>query len=255
MNGIRIRALGLIGTGILAALTSVAVAPHAGAATPACGNSALTITHTPTQGTTGHGSFVLLYRNASAATCSIYGYPGLDALNSTGHVLAHATRTLHGFAGGVTTETTAVLAPGYYASATVEWMNFNPVTSGACAFSTSVATTPANTTHTVRFPLAVSVCSLQVHPTVAGTSGNDAFARAQADWLHGATVDSASHNLVWTAAVNHLKAAGSAYATQIALLKQLMSIPETSLTPAQIATASKDLKALDVFFGTVGLYS
>jgi len=255
MNAVRLRALGLAGAAILAAQTAVALAPNADATTPACGNAALTVTHTPTQGATGHGSFVLLFRNVSGSTCSIYGYPGLDALNSTGHVLAHAARTLHGFAGGVTTETTAVLAPGSWGSATVEWLNFNPVTSGPCVFSASVATTPANTTHTVRFPLSVSICSLQVHPTVAGTTGNDAFARAQADWLYGATLDSAEHNLAWGRAVVHLSAAGSAYASQIAQLKQLMSLPETSLTPTQIAIAQKDVKALDNFFGTVGLYS
>jgi hypothetical protein len=255
MTAVRLRALSLAGAAVLAATTSLALAPQSGASTPACGNAALAVTHTPTQGATGHGSFVLLYRNVSGSTCSIFGYPGLDALNPAGHVLAHAARTLHGFAGGVTTETTTVLAPGGYGSATVEWLNFNPATSGPCTFSASVATTPANTTHTVRFPLSVSVCSLQVHPTVAGTSGYDAFARAQADWVHGATVDSAHQNLVWGQAVTHLKAAGSTYASQIALLKQLMSIPETGDTPAQIATARKDVKALDSFFGTVGLYS
>jgi hypothetical protein len=46
--------------------------------------------------------------------------------------------------------------------------NFNPVTSGTCTFSKSVATT-----HTVHLPVSVSVCRLQVHPTVAGTSGSN----------------------------------------------------------------------------------
>lgn len=39
---------------------------------------------------------MLLFRNISAHTCSLYGYPGLDALNATGHVLAHAQRTMTG---------------------------------------------------------------------------------------------------------------------------------------------------------------
>ena len=88
-------------------------------------------------------------------------------------MLAHAQRTMRGFAGGVHTEKTVTVTPGHYASATVEWMNFNPVTSGACTFSKSVATTPANTTHTVHLTVSVSVCQLQVHPTVLGTSGNN----------------------------------------------------------------------------------
>jgi hypothetical protein len=52
-------------------------------------------------------------------------------------------------------------------------LNFNPASSGSCTFSKSVATTPANTTHTVHLTVSVSVCALQVHPTVAGTSGSN----------------------------------------------------------------------------------
>ncbi len=64
-------------------------------------------------------------------------------------------------------------APGGFASATVEWLNLNPVTTGDCTFSAAVAATPANTTHTVHLPVSVSICQLQVHPTVAGTSGQE----------------------------------------------------------------------------------
>ncbi len=68
---------------------------------------------------------------------------------------------------------TVSLAPGGFASATVEWLNFNPVTTGDCTFSAAVAATPANTTQTVHLPVSVSICQLQVHPTVAGTSGQE----------------------------------------------------------------------------------
>jgi hypothetical protein len=115
---------------------------------------------------------IIRFRNVSSSTCSVFGYPGFDALRADGSVLAHATRTVHGFTGGAHAVRTIVLGPGRYASADVEWMNFNPSTGGACAFSHSIATTPANTSHTVHFALAVSTCRLQVHPTVAGTTGN-----------------------------------------------------------------------------------
>jgi hypothetical protein len=241
----------------VALATAAVAAPSASAeatTVPACGNAALAITHTPTQGATGHGSFDLLYRNVSHATCSIYGYPGLDDLNKYGQVLAHAQRTLHGFAGGVTSETTATVAPGQFASAIVEWMNFNPVTSGSCAFSTSVATTPANTTHTVRFAIAVSVCDLQVHPTVAGTSGNNAFAAAQTQWIAGAGATSADQGIYWTRVETDLKTAGAAFSSQIALLKQLIALPDANQSAAQNATYHHDIAALNSFFGTAGLY-
>jgi hypothetical protein len=37
-------------------------------------------------------------------------------------------------------------------------------------------------------------------------------------------------------------------------LRQLASLPETSDTPSQVAEAHSDLRALNVFFGTKGLY-
>jgi hypothetical protein len=174
MTTLRTRVAALGASATLAGAGLVAAAGPAGATTaPACGNSAVAVSYTHPQGATGHGSFVLRFKNVSAHTCSLYGYPGLDALNSAGHVLAHAARTMHGFAGGAHVKAAVNISPAHYGSATVEWMNFNPVTSGACTFSKSVATTPPNTTHTVHLPVSVSVCSLQVHPTVAGTSGNN----------------------------------------------------------------------------------
>ncbi len=173
MTAIRTRTVALAASATLIAAGVIAAAPSASAAVPACGNSSLTVTHTGSQGATGHGSFVLEFKNTSHSTCYVYGYPGLDALNGAGHVLAHAQRTMRGFAGGAHVEAKVTLTPAHWASATVEWMNFNPVTSGNCTFSASVAATPPNTTHTVHFPISVSVCRLQIHPTVAGVSGRN----------------------------------------------------------------------------------
>ncbi|QNK82509.1 DUF4232 domain-containing protein [Nakamurella sp. PAMC28650] len=156
----------------VAGLMATAAPAGASATPPGCGNSSLAVTHTPLDGATGHDSFVLLYRNVGRGTCTLYGYPGLDAVNASGQVLAHARRTLHGFAGGAPAVSPVAVAPGGYASAVVEWTNFNTATGGACAFSRSVATTPANTSDTVHFPASVGVCNLQVHPTVAGTTRN-----------------------------------------------------------------------------------
>jgi hypothetical protein len=230
------------------------VATPAAATVPACGNTSLAVTRAPSQGAAGHGAFDLLFRNVSHNTCTLYGYPGLDALDRHGHVLAHARRTLSGYMGGPGVVHTVSVAPGHFASATVEWLNFNPVTAGACTFSASVATTPANTTHTVHLPVSVSICALQVHPTVAGTTGNDAFAGAQVAWIQGATASDAVQGVYWTRAENDLKAAGGAFTTQITELKQLIALPHTSLTPTQIAEVQHLTRALNSFFGTPGLY-
>jgi hypothetical protein len=173
MTTLRTRAVALAASSVLTAAGLVAIGATADATVAPCGNSSLTVSHSHPQGATGHGSVVLLFKNKTVHSCSLYGYPGLDALSASGHVLAHAKRTMRGFAGGAHVKKTITVQPGHYASANVEWMNFNPVTSGSCTFSHSVATTPANTTHTVHLAVSVSVCSLQVHPTVAGTSGNN----------------------------------------------------------------------------------
>lgn len=163
----------LLAAATLTCGSALALAAPAAASTPACGNSAIGIHATGTQGATGHGSLTLRFQNVSSHTCTIHGYPGVDALDSHGHVLAHAGRSLSGFAGGSTIGVpTVVVHPGGWASATLEWHNFNFRTGGSCRFSASIAVTPANTSHTVVRTRSVSVCHLQVHPTVAGITGD-----------------------------------------------------------------------------------
>lgn len=169
------RTISLAAAAALAATGCVLAVPSssASATTAQCGNHALAVSATATQGATGHSNFVLLFRNKTDHACTLYGYPGLDALNAAGDVIAHAKRTLTGFTGGSTQGLqTIVVRPGRYASADVEWMNFNPTTGGNCRWSHAVAVTPANTSHTVRLARSVSLCRLQVHPTVAGRTGN-----------------------------------------------------------------------------------
>jgi hypothetical protein len=255
MKNLRTRITVLAASAALATAGLGALAGPASAHTPSCGNNSLAVTNVPSEGATGHGSFVILFRNKSGSTCTIFGYPGLDALNASGHALAHATRTLHGFAGGAHSEATITVKPGNYASATVEWLNFNPKTSGACTFSKKVATTPANTGHTVDLPVSVSVCTLQVHPTVGGASGNTEFAYAQLDWQRGASVSSALQGKYWTAAKNKLKVESSRYAPQISELTKLIALPDANQTAAQNHAFRTYVAELDSFFALPGLYT
>ena len=172
MSTVRTRVAAAAAAATLGVAGIAAVTASANASTPACGNYSLAVSRTGNDAAAGHGRIVLLFRNVSHTTCTLYGYPGLDALNASGHVLAHAKRTLSGYMGGAYAgERTVTITPGHYGSAVVEWLNFNPVTTGDCTFSKSVATTPANTTRTWHLAASVSICNLQVHPTVAGTSG------------------------------------------------------------------------------------
>lgn len=140
---------------------------------PACGNNSLIVTASREQGATGHSNFVLRFKNWTHHSCTLRGYPGLDAVNNAGNSIAHARRTVRGFTGGSSHGVrTIVVKPGHYASADVEWHNWNFTTGNACRSARFVAATPANTSATNLFHRPVTVCGLQVHPTVAGTTGN-----------------------------------------------------------------------------------
>lgn len=150
----------------------VAVAGPAAAAVPACGNTSLDYGASASEGAAGTSSFVLLYRNHTSATCTLRGYPGLDAMSSASRVIAHATRAVSGSAGGAGHGVQTITIPAHgYASAVVEWKNFNPATSGSCRFSAGINTIAPNTTKLVKFHKSVSICQLQVHPTVLGWTG------------------------------------------------------------------------------------
>jgi hypothetical protein len=252
MTAVRTRLAALAAAGALSTTGIAATAASASAVTPRCGNSSLAVTRTFTQGGASHGWMALIYRNVTSTTCTVYGYPGLDAISSTGHVLAHATRTLAGYGSGGRLSTVTI-RPGGYASAGVEWLNFNPATSGSCAFSTTVNTIVANTTTVHRLRVSVSACKLQVHPTVAGTPQYPDFGPAQANWITGSKVIAAdTKRYLYNA--RYWLALAKIYPTQVAQLTQLMALPITGLTPAQIKVARADTAALDDFFGTPGLY-
>jgi hypothetical protein len=156
---------------VTGAAGGIAAPAGAAAPVPSCKGALIQFAHGHAQGATGHGNVVLRFRNISQSTCSLRGYPGADALGPNGGVLAHATRTLHGFTGGTSAVRTIVLHSWQVASADLEWMNFKS-NGGKCRFSKSVAVTPPNTTKTFHRSLSVSSCKLQIHPVVKGKTGN-----------------------------------------------------------------------------------
>lgn len=248
---------GIAALGVTAAVAVAGpTAAHAsGYTAPACGNHSLAVTNTPSDGAMGHSRVVLLFRNRSTSPCTLYGYPGVDALGSYGAVLAHAHRTLGGAMGGATSVHTVTVLPGHYASAVLDWANFNPATSGDCTFSSSIAVTAANTSHSTYLPVSVSLCSLQVHPTVGGTTGNGAYAAAQLQWIRGASAISANQGLFWHRAKVDLAATGDQYSYYVHELQQLIALPDANQTPTQNHRYHHYINDLNNFFQTPGLYS
>ena len=160
--------IGLIAA-VLAASGLLAGSGSAGAApVPSCKGALLKITHANAQGAAGHGFVTLRFRNISQATCSLRGYPGMDALKKNGNVLAHAKRSLHGMAGAHKVRT-IVLKPNRVASAAAEWSNFGP-NGTDCAHSHSIAVTAPNTSRTVHFKVRVTKCGAEDSP---GGEGRD----------------------------------------------------------------------------------
>jgi Protein of unknown function (DUF4232) len=248
----RLVVLATAGVVTIAGLTTTATAASA-ATVPRCGNGSLAVTRTYVDSGAGHSWMALVYRNHTKRTCTVSGYPGLDAIGRKGHVLAHAARTISGYGGRGHLGLVRV-RPGGYASASVEWLNFNGGTGGSCRFSAAVNTIVAGTARVHRLPVSVSVCGLQVHPTVAGTPQYPHYGPAQHYWTQGAKVDAAGMNYYFLKARHELKTAKT-YPTQVAELTQLNSLPDTGLTAKQIKEARADVKALDRFFATPGLYS
>ena len=257
MSKLLSRGAALAAAGALTAVGFVGLAgpAAAGPTITSCASSSLAVTHTTPQGAAGHSSMVMLIKNVGAASCTLHGYPNVYALNGGGASIGKATWTLNGSAGGVSAITTVTVAPGHYASSIVEWLNFNPVTSGDCTFSASMATVLPATTHVYHLPVSISICRLEVHPIAGGTLGNDDFDRAQLKWLDGAHVIAVQQGAYWTSAKDYLQLAGTFYQTQVNELAQLISLPLTGLTPTQITEAHNDTNALDSFFESPGLYS
>lgn len=248
MSALHTRLAVLASTGALAATgLTVGAATAQAHSIPACGNHALAVTRTYVDSGAGHSWMSLVYRNITRHSCSITGYPGLDAVRN-GHVLAHAARRRDGHP-----VRSVTVAPGGYASAGVEWENFNGATGKNCRFSTAVRTTVANTGRVHRLRVSVSRCGLEVHPTLPGTPMYPHYGPAQHYWIAGSKATAARTNFYLDHAANQL-ARSRDFRPQVRQLRKLAALPETGLTRKQRKQARMLVRELDAFFATPGLY-
>lgn len=126
-------------------------------------------------GGVGHIGVTVVFTNRSRTTCSLYGYPGVAALNAAGQQVVQAVRTTSGYLGGVASGATAPivdLQPGQSASATVEGTDVPVGSATSCPTYPRLLVTPPNTTVSTTVTASLPGCSpVQVHPVVPGTSG------------------------------------------------------------------------------------
>ena len=164
------------------ALVAAGVAPMTAAAQPKTSSSAshclyrqLRITTGQADGATGHLSFRVHFTNHSHKTCTLYGYPGVEALNSHGRPNMEAKRTKDGFMGGVGPGhkiQTATLAHGQVATAIVEGTDVPTGNKKSCPQAVAFRITPPNDGIAKLVERTMPECSrIQVHPVVKGRTG------------------------------------------------------------------------------------
>jgi hypothetical protein len=148
----------------------------AGGGTAGCTGSQLSLKIDQGSSGMGHTGSVLVFTNTGSTACTLYGYPGADVTDNGSYDFAprmNATRV----SGGPAVQT-VTLAPGFSASAMLEW-GVNP-TGGGTANAANCAgmdggyleVTPPNTKDTIKSDPPLNMCTdLQIFPVVAGTTG------------------------------------------------------------------------------------
>jgi hypothetical protein len=138
-----------------------------------CVNGDIQVTDSEGQGAAGEVSLLLIFRNVSGHSCSLYGYPGASLVGPGGEDLLDAEREHP----GLSKIPDIVLASGGQASAVVEWSDVqNSSVPGGCAVqnATSLMVTPPNFTQSSTLSIAsgTDVCSgFEIHPVVNGVAG------------------------------------------------------------------------------------
>jgi hypothetical protein len=116
---------------------------------PPCRAADLSLSFLGGQGATGHGELGFALRNTSTATCSTYGYPGIQFLDRGGHALPTIpTHTTHDFFGSLP-EVALTVAPG----ATVSFrlgVTHGISSSAGCTTAYGLQVIPPNDTATLR---------------------------------------------------------------------------------------------------------
>jgi hypothetical protein len=162
----------LAGLALAGALAGSVLALPAGtdaSGVPRCATSQLKVSLGEFDGGVGHGGYPIIFKN-KGRTCSMYGYPGVDGLTTSGKTVVHASRTLYGYLGGTHKITTVTVASGKTASAFFEGLNA-AISGRPCPEFDKLAVTPPSDKTSVRIK-ATPLCYPQIHPVVAGSSGS-----------------------------------------------------------------------------------
>jgi hypothetical protein len=142
-----------------------------------CTFSDLTISAGQSEAGLGHEGGTILFKNTGTSECTLYGYPGVAALNASGQQVTQAQRTPTGYLGGMQTGSTTPrvvdLQPGAIASSLVEGTDVPSGNATSCATYPALLVTPPTSRQSKRLTMSLPGCSrLEVHPVVSGTTGS-----------------------------------------------------------------------------------
>ena len=147
---------------------------------PPCKGRAIAISASPVEAAMGNVEVTLVFRNVGTTPCTLYGFPGVAALDAGGREVAQAQRTQSGYFAIAPSPYRAVrLLPGGAASAIVAGSDSQP-TSSPCPIYPAFLVTPPGTYNSTKVPVSSpnftrngfpGCYGLAVQPVVTGTSG------------------------------------------------------------------------------------
>jgi len=137
---------------------------------PPCSNN-IRVIPGQVEGAAGHRFLVLVFNNVGTKTCRMVGYPTVDLVDRSGHLVQHVRHTLRGQAGlpqSVTKPTPVTLRGGKSASAVVEASAIPKGAGASCTDHLLMVTPPGQHRAVPAGTAMLPTCNAQVHPVVAG---------------------------------------------------------------------------------------
>ena len=146
--------------------TTAKAATTTPAGTVQCRFAMLSISVGQANGAAGHSMVPVVFKNTGSAPCTMFGFPGVASLTSSGSQAAQATRST------TTAPARITLAPGASGSALVTATDIPSGTMVSCPTWAGLLVTPPNDTQSARLTVQLPGCpGFSVGPVVAGTAG------------------------------------------------------------------------------------
>lgn len=160
-----------IGTAIVLTIVVSGLASARSLGVAVCATKQLRITISAVPGGADHLGAAVRFANRGTR-CTLRGYPDLAGVTASGRLVVRARRTRDGYLGGAKKIKKVVVDHGQTASALYEGLD-GPPPGHACPKYGYVRITPPGDRHSVHLRDGRGLCSPEIHPVIAGRTGND----------------------------------------------------------------------------------